>query len=688
MALNTPVSGTLFGSTTSSTATSASFTPAANSLVALFVSVSRGASTEDSSVASVTSTTGLTFTKGAECAWNGSAAANTPAGGAAQSYSGASIWTAPAGAAPAAGTITVTLTQASPAATEMQCEAVWFTDSSGSVPLPGTAGTATSGNGLPSASLALAAGSYMLATRADIFTRGNGTLGTSPAQTAIFNATDVNVSYAAWRTAAPVAAAGSTTLNMTAPASQYFNMAALEVAVPAAGGAVSVTTVTAGATLSATATLGASSGPAATTVTAGASLSATATLTSGPVVTVPAGTTAPPPASGTPAPQPPRSSVGTLAVLPKPIIWTFSVGPHTALPNWALTQARARRVTWRLTTPSDATFSIDGESADALQLSELVTDLWVYRDGSPLFRGRVGTTSDSYDGNLLTTTANVADYKGILARRLLLEGDTLTYANVDQAGIALGLINSTQGHSGGQLGIVAGVGASTGVLRARTYQAGLNVGETLDKLSNVQNGFEWDITPTATAALHLDVFSPTRGANNGVVLDVGGRVRTFQRQFDPGLYANAVRVTGANTTGGTAAGALTAVNQAASNIGSAAQGRWDSQIGDTTIVEQTTLTERAAAELVESQVILPQWTVELQPNGWGGPSDVWLGDTVQLIGKIGRLNDVGPLRVQEVECSFDDDDTVTTKITLGQVPLSRRFRLRTFSQRLTALERR
>jgi len=406
--------------------------------------------------------------------------------------------------------------------------------------------------------------------------------------------------------------------------------------------------------------------------TAGATLSATATLTSG----------------SAPASPPPSASTSTVLPGSQAVIWTFAVGPHTALPNWALVQARSRRVTWRLTTPSDATFSIDGESADALQLSELVTDLWVYRNGSPLFRGRVGTTSDSYDGNLLTSTVNVADYKGVLARRELIEGDTLTYTNVDQSAIALGLINSTQGHSGGQLGIVAGVGASTGVLRARTYQAGLNVGETLDKLSNVQNGFEWDITPTATAALHLDVFSPTRGSNNNVVLDVGGRVRTFQRQFDPGLYANAVRVTGANTTGGTAAGALTAVNQAASNIGSAAQGRWDSQVGDTTIVEQTTLTERAAAELAESQVILPQWTVELQPNGWGGPSDVWLGDTVTLIGKIGRLNDVGPLRVQEVECSFDDDDTVTTKITLGQVPLSRRFRLRTFSQRLTALERR
>jgi len=370
------------------------------------------------------------------------------------------------------------------------------------------------------------------------------------------------------------------------------------------------------------------------------------------------------------------------------VTWTFAVGPNTGLPNWALTQARSRRVTWRLTTPSDATFEIDGESADGLQISELVTDLWIYRNGVPLFRGRVGTTSDSYDGNALKTTVNVADYRGVLARRLLIEGDTLAYTTAtDQAAIALGLVNATQGNSGGQLGIVAGLGASTGVTRVRTFLAGQNVGEELDKLAHVLNGFEWDISPTKTTALHLDVYSPTRGATTSAVLDVGGRVRSFQRQYDPGLYANAVRVTGANTTGGAPPG-LTAVNRAAGNIGSAAQGRWDSQVGDTNIVEQTTLTERAGAELAESQVILPQWTVELQPNSWAGPGDVWLGDTVTLVGKIGRLNDVGPLRVQEVTCAFDDDDTVTTSIVLGQVPLSRRFRLRTFSQRLSALERR
>jgi len=370
------------------------------------------------------------------------------------------------------------------------------------------------------------------------------------------------------------------------------------------------------------------------------------------------------------------------------VVWTFAVGSNNSLPNWALTQAHSRRVTWRLTTPSDCSFDIDGETLDALQISELVSDVWVYRNGVPLFRGRVGTTSDSYDGSMLKTTVNVADYKGVLARRLLIEGDTLAYTTAtDQAAIALGLINATQGNSGGQLGIVAGIGASTGVTRVRTFLAGQNVGEELDKLAHVQGGFDWDISPTRTPALHLDIYSPTRGATTSAVLDVGGRVRTFQRQYDPGMYANAVRITGANTTGGAPPG-LTAVNRAASNIGTAAQGRWDSQVGDTNIVEQTTLTERAGAELAESSTVLPQWTVELQPNSWGGPADVWLGDTVPLVGKIGRLNDVGPLRVQEITCVFDDDDTVTTTVTLGQVPLSRRFRLRTFSQRLSALERR
>lgn len=56
--------------------------------------------------------------------------------------------------------------------------------------------------------------------------------------------------------------------------------------------------------------------------------------------------------------------------------------------------------------------------------------------------------------------------------------------------------------------------------------------------------------------------------------------------------------------------------------------------------------------------------------------------------KSGRLNVLESQRVQELTLDFDDNDTVTTTLTLGQVPPDRRWLLRTVNQRLTALERR
>ena len=45
------------------------------------------------------------------------------------------------------------------------------------------------------------------------------------------------------------------------------------------------------------------------------------------------------------------------------------------MPTWPLSRATGRKVTWRLTAPSDASFNVDGTARDATQIRELVTDL-------------------------------------------------------------------------------------------------------------------------------------------------------------------------------------------------------------------------------------------------------------------------------------------------------------------------
>jgi hypothetical protein len=361
--------------------------------------------------------------------------------------------------------------------------------------------------------------------------------------------------------------------------------------------------------------------------------------------------------------------------------WALAVGPWRQLPDWQLSGATNRKVTFRLNAPHDATFNLDGTSPDAFRVDELVTDLWLFRDGRPLYRGRVGTTGDAHDGDRHQTTVATVDYRAVLARRLLFEGDTLTYTQVDQSQLAWNLISTTQGRTGGGLGIVRGIGQTTGVLRDRTWEPGGTVRHYLDLLAEVDNGFEYDLTPVAgSTALSFDVSYPRRGTDRQVVLDFPGVITKWNREVDPGQYANSIRVSGDE--------AIAAARAEATNIGTADEGRWDAQVGDTTIKEAATLTARAQAELAKAQTVTPSWRVTLRDGFWGGPDHIWLGDPVTLAVKSGRLDVLAPLRVQELGIALDDNDNATTSLTLGQVPPERRWRLRALDSRLTRLERR
>jgi endonuclease/exonuclease/phosphatase family metal-dependent hydrolase len=316
-------------------------------------------------------------------------------------------------------------------------------------------------------------------------------------------------------------------------------------------------------------------------------------------------------------------------------------------------------------------------------IAEMMWDLWVLRNGSPLFRGRIGPSSDTGDddGNL-SSTFSAADYRELLNRRLLFEGDKVDFVTYEQSDIAWSLISSTQAKAGGNLGIVRGAGKVTGVKRDRsTYAPGDSIGATINLLSQVANGFDWDIQPNLTdTSMTFDVFYPSRGADRSVVLDYGGRVVSFNRQVDPGTFGNAVRGTGDET--------LTPVRQEAAGLATDPAGRWDLQYADDAVKVAQTLTDKTAQALADGQYVQPSWTVTLAPGTWNGPSDFWLGDQVTLVVKAGRLNVVESLRVVEIGLSIDENNLDTLTVTLGVPDPKHRRTARTINRRLTALERR
>jgi hypothetical protein len=212
--VNTPAAAT----GTTNAVTTASFSPAAGSLIALLYAANHPTSTTDVSLSSVTNT-------GGAVSWSRRVRKNQNASsdGGVGTAGGAEIWT---GVAPG-GAITVTGTGvASGAGTEKFLKPVVFTGAD--IATLNHLITASATSGLPSAILSgVAAGSYVLAVSSDWQALGAGTAGSGQTMMDEFH-TPSQMTMHSWRTTA-VTSAGSVTMNLTAPAGQQYNLCVLEI---------------------------------------------------------------------------------------------------------------------------------------------------------------------------------------------------------------------------------------------------------------------------------------------------------------------------------------------------------------------------------------------------------------------------------------------------------------------------
>jgi hypothetical protein len=336
--------------------------------------------------------------------------------------------------------------------------------------------------------------------------------------------------------------------------------------------------------------------------------------------------------------------------------YTFALAAGAGGALYAETaSARSRSVTWRLVGAAQASFVLDGSSAEAAQLTELEDDLVVLHSSvaEPVFRGRIGLVQDTLSPDVHTVSYTAIDYSEILRRRIILDGDTLLYLNIAQDTIAWNLIQLTQGRTNGDLGITRGEQPSTPHLRTRRYEAGQIIGQLIDQLSAVDNGFEWDID----GLLQFNVWQPTRGVAGGLVLDYGGTVAGLSRTKNPGGFSNVVRQTGDPS--------LTAVTATSATIATDPRGRWEANFANSDLKEQDTVTDRAAFALTQTSKEPTAWSLALS-RGWWYPklTGAWIGDTATLVVKHGRLDEVVTVRITEIALRLGESGEEDVQMTV------------------------
>lgn len=330
--------------------------------------------------------------------------------------------------------------------------------------------------------------------------------------------------------------------------------------------------------------------------------------------------------------------------------WIWAVGRWGGLPDKELREVTSRSLKISLLDQSTATVTLNGDSDEALYINDLVTDLKIWRNGVPLYLGRVVGTGDDIQETTYALSVSTVDYRGLLARRILWADITFTAQTVDT--IIWSLISTTQDKSGGDLGITKGLWP-TGPIATVTFKDGDTVWACLQTL--LSYGVEFTINTDLVMDLYVPQFG---GINRGAILDYGGTVTKAAGDTKHDQYANAFRQSGAS--------GVATTDREAADISSREEGRWELALADTSLTTTAMVGTAADANLVTYADLQTSWTLTLAPGKWGGPAHVWIGDVITYAIKRGRRNDVRQVRVYEINISVDANDEETVSIVVGR----------------------
>ncbi|MFJ7267245.1 hypothetical protein ACIQV3_11370 [Streptomyces sp. NPDC099050] len=248
------------------------------------------------------------------------------------------------------------------------------------------------------------------------------------------------------------------------------------------------------------------------------------------------------------------------------------------------------------------------------------TAVWVQRGADIIWGGILWTHHLASDSRgMLSARIQVGAWESYLYGRTLF--DTYTAAQVDQAEIVRHLIDYVQQTPGGDIGITYDYTRHR-VLRDRTYLRydHARVGDLIDDLAAVENGFEWRIASYRSAsglrAKQLQLGHPViRTGAADVVLDHPGHIVSYAWPADATQLATAWQSRGAATNGNQASASvplMSPVEVAADHI-AAGWPRLDGTSDYATADQQTTLDAHARADAAAAltAVTIPEITIRL-----------------------------------------------------------------------------
>jgi hypothetical protein len=342
----------------------------------------------------------------------------------------------------------------------------------------------------------------------------------------------------------------------------------------------------------------------------------------------------------------------------KYILWDFKSGAKEIF-----SEATSRSYSYQLNRAGRASFTLPITS-DRLRTFPLylgVTRLLIYRDNVLIWAGVVWELQESASIDEGTVNVQCTEIFHILSEKRYTSN---TYTATDAGQIAWGIINTSQGLTGGNLGLTQGAIQAT-QNRDRTY-LDENIGEKIIQLTEVINGFDFLITPSIKINT-LGVFNiySKRGTTvSNLRLEYGdglkNNITAWDRKRTLSDIYNSVIVEGE----GLGDARITSTQTDSSLIN--AVGLLEGRVQEKSINQQATLDTKAQEIIRVRKTEQPIYSLTLN-NAFDDFGLYDIGDIVPVKIQSGYVNINTTMRIYGIDVNVSDEGEEQIKLTVSTI---------------------
>jgi hypothetical protein len=342
----------------------------------------------------------------------------------------------------------------------------------------------------------------------------------------------------------------------------------------------------------------------------------------------------------------------------KYILWDFRTGQKEILP-----EALNRSYSYQLNRAGKASFSLPltTERLERFPLYIGVTRLLIYRASKLIWAGVIWEITEDAQDDEGTVNVQCTEIFHILSEKRYTSN---SYTSTDAGQIAWGLINTTQGLSGGNLGITQGTIEAT-QNRDRAY-LDEKIGEKIIQLTEVINGFDFLITPS--------IKNNTLGVFN-VSAKIGATLTSFRLEYGEGLKNNIQSWSRKRTLSdmfnsvivegeGLGDARLTSTETDTALI--TAIGLLEGRIQEKSVNQQTTLDTRADEFIRVRKTEQPLYDITVN-NAYDDFGKYDVGDIVPVRIKYGYIDINTTMRIYGIDVRISDAGEEVIKLTISPI---------------------